>query len=141
MVWGLGRPGAGSGDGRERWEMWNEGPRGKEPAKPFKGNSHQVVLCRRFRVAVWFCGCLLQGTHCTGKTEKTGEMAKKTIPGQGNIENLEILPKHWENTGNLVCSSCKFLDSKGKGYCDICSENFHFFPQKLDRSAKSVLSM
>ena len=39
-------------------------------------------------------------------------------------------PRHRENTGktgNFVCSSCKFPDSKGKGYCDICHENFHFF--------------
>ena len=30
-----------------------------------------------------------------------------------NSGNLEILPKHRENTGNFVCSSCKFPDSKG----------------------------
>ena len=32
-----------------------------------------------------------------------------------------------QNTGNLVCSSCKFPDSKGKRYFNICRENFHFF--------------
>ena len=37
--------------------------------------------------------------------------------------------KFCQNTGNFVCSSCKFPDSKGKGYCDICRENFHFFPR------------
>ena len=40
---------------------------------------------------------------------------------------LVILPKHRENTGNSVCSSCKFPDSKGKGYCDNCRKNFQFF--------------
>ena len=40
---------------------------------------------------------------------------------------MEILPKHGKNTGNLVCSSCKFPDSKGKRYFDTCSENSHFF--------------
>ena len=48
-----------------------------------------------------------------------------------------MLPKHRENTGNFVCSSCRFPDPQGKGYCDICSENNHFF-LKLDMSAKSV---
>ena len=46
-----------------------------------------------------------------------------------NTGNLEILPKHGENKGNLVCSSCKFPYAKGKGYCDICRKNFHFFPE------------
>ena len=55
-------------------------------------------------------------------------MVKKN-PCQGNTGNLEILPKHREfgnfaktqgiwkfcqNTGNLVCSSCKFPDSREK---------------------------
>ena len=31
--------------------------------------------------------------------------------------------KFCQNTGNLVCSSCKFPDSKGKQYFDICREN------------------
>ena len=78
----------------------------------------------------------MQGTHGTGKT---GKMAKK-IPVRENTGNLEILPKHRKNTGNFVCSSCKFPDAKDKEYCDICRENFHFF-QKPDRSAKSVLYM
>ena len=54
----------------------------------------------------------MQGTHGTGKTG-----------------NLEILPKHRENTGNFVCSSFKFPDAKGKGYCDVCRKKFHFFPE------------
>ena len=70
-----------------------------------------------------------QGTHCTGKT---GKMAKK------NPWNLEILSKHRETTGNLVCSRCKFPDSKGKRYFDIHHENFLIL-LKLDKSAKSVL--
>ena len=28
-----------------------------------------------------------------------------------------------KNTGNLVCSSCKFPDSKGKRYFEICLVN------------------
>ena len=46
-----------------------------------------------------------------------------------NTGNLEILPKHRENTGNFVCSSCKFPYPKGKRYWDICHENFHFSPE------------
>ena len=57
-----------------------------------------------------------------------------------NTGNLEILPKHRENTGNLVCSSCKFPYSNGKRYFYICRENFNFF-LKLEKSAKSVLCM
>ena len=47
-----------------------------------------------------------------------------------NKNILEILPKHRGKSGNFVCSSCKFPDSKGKRYFDICRENFHthFFP-------------
>ena len=50
----------------------------------------------------------------------------KEIPVRENIGNLEILPTHREDTGNLVCSSCKFNDSKGKQYFNICSENVLF---------------
>ena len=32
-----------------------------------------------------------------------------------------------QNTGNLVCSSCEFPDSKGKIYFDIRREYFQFF--------------
>ena len=35
--------------------------------------------------------------------------------------------KFCQNTGNLVCSSCEFPDSKGKRYFDICRENFQVF--------------
>ena len=59
---------------------------------------------------------------------KQGKWPKK-IPVRENAGNLEILPKHRENTGNFVCSNCKFPHSKGKGYCDICRENYHFFPR------------
>ena len=69
----------------------------------------------------------------------TGEMARKILVRE-NTGNLEILPKHRENTGNLVCSSCKFPDSKGIRYFDICRENSQFYFE-LDKSAKSVLCM
>ena len=39
--------------------------------------------------------------------------------------------KFCQNTGKFVCTSCKFPDSNGKGYCDICHENFHVFFLKL----------
>ena len=61
-----------------------------------------------------------QGTHCTGKT---GKIAKR-IPCQGKHRDFGILPKHRKNTFNLVWSSCKFPDSQGKRYCDICRESF-----------------
>ena len=35
--------------------------------------------------------------------------------------------KFCQNKGNLVCSSCKFPDSKGKIYFNICRENSSFF--------------
>ena len=54
---------------------------------------------------------------------KQGKWHKKIC--REKTGNLEILSKHRENTVNFVCSSCKFPDSKGKGYC----ENFHFFPR------------
>ena len=53
-----------------------------------------------------------QGTHGTGKT---GKMATtKSLSGK-----TQGIWKFYQNMGNLVCSSCKFPDSKGKGYCDI----------------------
>ena len=58
----------------------------------------------------------MQGTHCTGKS---GKMAKKNIPVKEKTGNQGIW-KSCQNTGNLVCSSCKFPDSKGKRYFDIC---------------------
>ena len=62
-----------------------------------------------------------QGKH--GKRPEKFDVMK-------NTENiLEILPKHRGKSGNLVCSSCKFPDSKGKRYFDICREHFHFFPR------------
>ena len=57
----------------------------------------------------------------------------KTIPVRENTGNMETLSKHRENTGKLVCSSCKFPDSKGKIYFNICCENSQFL--KLDKSA------
>ena len=54
---------------------------------------------------------MYQGTYATGKT---GKMAENIPPVRENTGNLEILPKHREKTGDLVCSSCNFPDSKGK---------------------------
>ena len=53
---------------------------------------------------------------------------------QGKHREFESIAK------TQVCTHCKFPDSTGKGYCDICHDNFNFF-QKLDRSVKSVLCM
>ena len=61
----------------------------------------------------------IQGPHCT---EKTWKMAKR-CPVRENKE-FGILPKHRENTRNLVCPSCKFHDSKDTEYCVICCEFF-----------------
>ena len=44
-----------------------------------------------------------------------------------------------ENTGNLeILTSCKFLDPKEQGYCNICCEFSSYFSLKLNVSAKSV---
>ena len=59
-----------------------------------------------------------QGTHCTGKTHG--------------------ILKFCQNTGNLVCSSCKFPDSQGKRYLKFAGKiSQKMF--KLNKSAKSVL--
>ena len=52
-----------------------------------------------------------QGKH--GKWQKKS-LSRKT---QGI---WKFCQNNRENTENLVCSSCKFPRSKGKGYCDIC---------------------
>ena len=78
-------------------------------------------------------GWFHQGTHSTGTT---GKMAKnKSLSGK-----TQGIWKLWENTGNLVCSSCKFPDSRGKRYFEICRENLQKI-LKLNKSAKSVLCM
>ena len=46
-----------------------------------------------------------------------------------------------ENTGNSVCLSPKFPDSKDQGYCDICCEISLFFFKELIVSVKFVLHM
>ena len=61
-----------------------------------------------------------QNKSCQGKHREFGNFAKT----HGKYREL-------------VCSSCKFPDSKGKRYFDICRENFHFLVV-LD---KSVLCM
>ena len=58
-----------------------------------------------------------QDTHCTGKMVKNNSLSGKT---QG-------IWKFCQNTGNLVCSSCKFPDYKGKGYFYICRENSQIY--------------
>ena len=49
--------------------------------------------------------------------------------GQNNslLGKTQGIWKSYQNTGNLVCSSCKFPDSKGKRHFDSCSENFQMF--------------
>ena len=63
-------------------------------------------------------------------------MAKK-YPCQAKTQDIW---KFCQNTGNLVSSSCKFPDSKGKRYFKICCENLPIF-LKLDMSPESVLCM
>ena len=60
------------------------------------------------------------------------ENRRKKIPVRENTGNLEILPKLMENTGNLVCSSCKFLILKVK---DISK-----FAAKISKKKKKKLS-
>ena len=64
-----------------------------------------------------------QGIHGTGKTRKTGKMAKRnslSVKTQG-------IWKFCQNTGNFVYSSCKFPYSKGKRYFGFCREYFYYF--------------
>ena len=63
-----------------------------------------------------------QGTHCTGKMEKTFTVR----------ENREF-GNFAKNTGDLVCSSCKFPDI----LIFAVKISQYFF--KLDKSVKSVL--
>ena len=59
--------------------------------------------------------CFIQGTHCTGKT---GNMAKKN-PCQGKRKIFG----NFAQAVNKGYSGCKFPDSKGIKYFDICHEN------------------
>ena len=84
-----------------------------------------------------------QGTHGTGKT---GKMAKKD-PCQrkhrvfGNfVKTQGILSKHRVNTGNLLAQVVNVLILKVKDIAIVAAKK-SIFSQKLDRSAKSVLSM
>ena len=52
--------------------------------------------------------------------EKQGKWQKKSLC-QGKHRESGNFAK---NTGNFVCSSCKFPDSKGEGYCGIYREHF-----------------
>ena len=71
------------------------------------------------------------GTHCTGKT---GKMVKKKIPVR---ENTGIW-KFSQNTGDLVCSSCKFPDLKD---ISIFAAEIPKQILELDMSTKSVWYM
>ena len=52
---------------------------------------------------------------------------KKSLSGK-----TQEIWKFCQNTGNFVCSSCKFPDSQGKGYCE-----FPFFFLKPNESAEA----
>ena len=64
---------------------------------------------------------------------KQGKWQKKSLSGK-----TQGIWKFCQNTGNFVCSSCKFPDAKGNGTAIFAAEISIFF-WKLDRSAKSVL--
>ena len=81
-------------------------------------HSHQIFAHLRH--------CAKCAKICTGYPRHRENGKKKSLFRE-NTGNLEILSKHREDTGNLVCSGCKFPDSKGKRCFDICRENFHFF--------------
>ena len=52
---------------------------------------------------------------------QNGKKNKKSLSGK-----TQEISKFCQKTGNLVCSSCKFPDSKGKRYIYICRENSQF---------------
>ena len=121
--------------------------------EPSQNEHTQYIKVKKMSVPLWaYTSSLDHFPHGTHGTGKTGKMTKKKNSCQGkhrefgifvktqgilskhreNTGNFVltqgILSKHRENKGNFVCSSCKFLGSKSKGYCDICCENFHFLP-------------
>ena len=53
-------------------------------------------------------------------------MAPQKIPVREDTGTLEILPKHRKSSGNLVCSSSKYLDFKDAGHCYFCCKTFNF---------------
>ena len=78
---------------------------------------------------------------------KQGKWPKK-IPVRENTGNLEMLSKHREfclNTGKtqgfLLAQVVNVLILKVKDFGIVAAKKIHFFTQKLDRSAKSVLCM
>ena len=80
---------------------------------------HPKFLFKKSRGQCW--------NSCTGyprHRENRENGQKKSLSGK-----TQGIWKFCQNSGNFVCSSCKLPDSKGKGYCDICLENFHFFPR------------
>ena len=60
-----------------------------------------------------------------GKQGKWGKWPKNYLSWKHR--KFENMPKRRENTRNLIWSSCKFSDCKGKKYCDICLKNFHSY--------------
>ena len=75
--------------------------------------------------------------HITGysRHRENRENGQKEIPVRENTGNLEMLPKH-RKFGLL---KFKFPDLKLKDILRYLLQNFHFFYQKLNWSAKSVL--
>ena len=63
---------------------------------------------------------------------KQGKWQKKSLSGK-----TQGIWKFCQNTGNLVCSGCKFPDSKGKDVL-IFATKISIFSEELD---KAVLSM
>ena len=68
-----------------------------------------------------------------GKQQKL----QNKFPVRKNTGNLEILSKHRETAGNLVCSSCKLPDYKGKSFLKFAAKISQKI-LKLDKSVKSV---
>ena len=64
-----------------------------------------------------------QGTHCKGKLEHGPQ---KNLSGK-HREFGNFAKTHGKQREFGCCSSCKFPDSKGKMYIDICGDNFSFF--------------
>ena len=79
-----------------------------------------IIIKRHYNYNREHCGL---GLFRVPTAQRIQGIGPKKIPVRENTGNLEILPKHRENTGNLVWSSGKFPDSKGKIYFEICHEN------------------
>ena len=103
-------------------------PRGKKPRSPrcpparLTFTSRPRSPARRMRSEAFIISFLYKGYP--RHRENRENDPKYSLSGK-----TQGIWKFCQNTGNLVCSSCKLHDSKGKGYCEICRENFHFFPE------------